>query len=250
MPKKIYYGNFQNKRKSDGKKRFIIILSVIIIIGAVIWLTVFFGATAKKDVADAVRGKVQEITQLKLQIKERDDRIAQLEAAISAYEAELALRPTIEPLSIEPPNQEVLSGQPSPTPTPKPTKTPSKRSGQNSSNSSNSGNKTPTQPNQSGQTNQSGQSGQSNQSNQSGQSGQTNQINNPPANQDSIVRIGDDARIPAGSSHSSLSDNAAGENNPHDSPQNAQSDSQNSGSAPHGNANENVPAALPDAYSE
>ncbi|MCH5185561.1 MAG: hypothetical protein J1F64_05480 [Oscillospiraceae bacterium] len=121
MQRKVYYGNFQNKRKRDSKKRFIIIISVIVIIGTVVWLTIFFGATGQKDVADAVKDNVQEITQLKLQLKEKDDRIAALEAQIEEYKAELAVRPTLTPTAIEPPNDEVLSMQPSAAPTPKPT---------------------------------------------------------------------------------------------------------------------------------
>lgn len=145
MPKKIYYGDFRNKRKNDGKKRFIIILSVIVIMGVIVWLTVFFGATGQKDVANAVKGSVQEITQLKLQIKERDDKIAQLEAKISDYETELALRPTIPPMVIEPPNPAVLSGQPTPTPTPKPTRKSERtsQSGRQNNSNNNASNNTP-----------------------------------------------------------------------------------------------------------
>lgn len=121
MARKIYYGNFQNKRRIDSKKRFIILLSVVIVIGVTVWLTVFFTATSQNDVAIAVKDNVQEITQLKLQLKEKDDKIALLEEQIANYEAELAQRPTVAPLVIEPPNEEVLSGQPTPSPTPKPT---------------------------------------------------------------------------------------------------------------------------------
>lgn len=183
MPKKIYYGDFRNKRKNDSKKRFIIMLSVIVIIGVIVWFTVFFGATGQKDVADAVKDNVQEITQLKLQIKERDDKILQLEAKLAEYENELAFRPTIQPMVIEPPNDEVLSGQPNPTPTPKPTKKP--RSSSNKSSKSNNSNNSDT----SGSTNKTNNADNENKTNTSTNNTNANNADNT-ANADKIVSSG------------------------------------------------------------
>lgn len=249
MPKKIYYGNFQNKRKSDSKKRFVIMLSVVVIIGVIVWFTVFFGATGQKDVADAVKEKVQEITQLKLQLREKDDKIAQLEAAIAEYENELALRPTIEPLAIEPPNPEVLSGQPTPTPTPKPTKAPSKNSGRNNSNNSGSRNQ-----------NNSGQSSSSGQSASSEGNERTAPASDPaPANQDTVIRIGGDARPStadnaqgAEQSHSQPAYQGSSQNNEHNSGQSgAQGVPRTEPQSQNNNSDtENSHAALPDAFSE
>jgi len=119
MPRRssVYYGSYQRQRKRDGKKRFFIILALLVSIGFVVWITVFFGMLGKHDVENMTKDLVYEITELKLQLEEKDDEIEALNQKILEYEAELAVRPTIAPTPVPPPNETVMAGQPTPTPT-------------------------------------------------------------------------------------------------------------------------------------
>lgn len=122
MPRRgsVYYGSYQTQRKRDSKKRFIIILALLISIGLIVWLTLFLGTMGRQDFGDMTKDLVSEITELKLQIEEKNDEIAALNQKILEYEAELAIRPTIAPTPVPPPNETVMAGQPTPTPSPSP----------------------------------------------------------------------------------------------------------------------------------
>ena len=124
MSKRVFYGRYQIKRRRDNKKRFLILLLVLVAIGAIIWLTLFFGTTRQHDVGSMVKDSVSEITQLKLELKEKDDEIAALNQKIADYEAELAIRPTLEPTPLVPPNDAVSGAAGTPTPAPQTSRTP------------------------------------------------------------------------------------------------------------------------------
>ena len=83
-----------------------------------------YGTTRQHDVGSMVKDSVSEITQLKLELKEKDDEIAALNQKIADYEAELAIRPTLEPTPLVPPNDAVSGAAVTPTPAPQTSRTP------------------------------------------------------------------------------------------------------------------------------
>ncbi len=123
MPRRVYYGSYGTKRKTDKKKKFFITLAVLAAIGIIVWVTLFFGTISRRDLGAMMKGSVNEITQLKLQLEEKDDEIAALNRKIEQYEAELAVRPTLAPTPVPPPNEAVLAGQATAAPTQAPTAT-------------------------------------------------------------------------------------------------------------------------------
>lgn len=128
-------GSYQQQRKKETRKRIIMIVGAIILVGVVVWLAIFFGAV-NPGMGNAVQQSVQEVTQLKIQLKEKDDEIESLKQEISALHEDLASRPTPTPTPILPPNDQVGAGQGTPEPTyqprartqrtPKPTESPKK----------------------------------------------------------------------------------------------------------------------------
>lgn len=117
MPRRVYYGSYQAQRKHNNRKKVIIIVSVIAVIAVIIWLSLFFGAIRQRDLGDMMKVSVNKITELKLQLEEKDDEIAALKQQIAAYEIELAARPTIAPTPVPPPNDTVMAGQATSVPT-------------------------------------------------------------------------------------------------------------------------------------
>lgn len=114
MPRKIYRGSYQSQRNNNSKKKIVVIVVVVLIL--CIGVGVFL-AFNENGIGAAMSRSVEEITQLKMQIKERDDKIADLEQKIVGYEQELATRPAPSATPIPPPNEEVSAGQPTPEPT-------------------------------------------------------------------------------------------------------------------------------------
>ena len=89
------------------------ILAVILTAAAI-----YFFATDTGGIGQAVRASVGEITQLKMQLKEKDDRIAELEREVEEYKQELALRPAPSATPIPPPNDRVAGGVVAPSASP------------------------------------------------------------------------------------------------------------------------------------
>lgn len=130
MPRQIFYGDYhKQKHKRNKKIILIIIIAAVLFIGAAVYLFV----TDTGGIGQAIRASVGEITELKMQLKEKDDRIAELEQEIEGYQQELALRPAPSATPIPPPNDQVAGSWiptvPNVAATPKPsTKTKKKSS--------------------------------------------------------------------------------------------------------------------------
>lgn len=123
MPRKVYYGSYQSQRnKSNRKKAAAITLSVL-------GITVFIVAVCivsfnKNGYGAAMQQSVEEMTQMRIKIKELEDENIVLRNELEACKAELALRPASTAVPIEPPNDAVATMQATPEPTPEPTKKP------------------------------------------------------------------------------------------------------------------------------
>lgn len=116
MSQSLYHANQQREKR---KKRIIItVLLALLVIGVAVIM--FFIGDGQQ--AEHVQAVVQENTQLKLQLKEKEDRITALGEEISRLNTELDLRPTPSPTPAVPPNNTVSGGQPgaSTAPTKKP----------------------------------------------------------------------------------------------------------------------------------
>lgn len=107
MPRRIFYGSYHDQKNKNKRK----IVTVIVIIAIIlIAAAIYFFATDTGGIGQAVRASVGEITQLKMQIQEKDDRIAELEREVEEYKQELALRPAPSATPIPPPNDQVAGG--------------------------------------------------------------------------------------------------------------------------------------------
>lgn len=123
MPRKVFYGSYRNQRNQNTKKK---VIAAVIILAAVLVAAGIFMAMSGAGIGPAMQQSVQEITQLKMQLKEKDDQIAALQTEIEQYKQELASRPAPSATPIPPPNDEVSAGQTTPVPSAAPTKKPSK----------------------------------------------------------------------------------------------------------------------------
>lgn len=104
MPRQIFYGSYHDQ-KNKKKKKFMIALIIIIVL--MIAAIVYLFLTDTGGIGQAVRSSVGEITELKMQLQEKDDRIAELEQEVEQYKQELALRPAPSTTPIPPPNDQV-----------------------------------------------------------------------------------------------------------------------------------------------
>lgn len=128
MPRKVYYGSYQSQRNKENKRRAIIIASVtVVLVGFVTAVCVVSFNQNGYDAA--MQSSVEEMTQMRIRIKELEDQVIDLQNEIERYKAELEMRPATTAAPIEPPNDSVAAMQSTPEPTaapkPKSTKKPS-----------------------------------------------------------------------------------------------------------------------------
>lgn len=128
MPRKVYYGSYQNQRNRSNRKKILITITLIVVI--VGFITAVCVISFNKDgYGEAMRDSVEEMTQMRIRIKELEDQVINLQNEIEGYKAELAQRPATTAAPIEPPNDSVAAMQMTPEPTvapkPKSTKKPS-----------------------------------------------------------------------------------------------------------------------------
>ena len=124
MPRKVYYGSYQSQRNKSNKKKVIII--AVAVIAVIIFVASMCIVSFNEDgYGAAMQASVEEMTQMRIRIKELEDEIINLQNEIEGYKAELAMRPATTAAPIEPPNDAVANMQatPEPTPTPKPRST-------------------------------------------------------------------------------------------------------------------------------
>lgn len=124
MPRKVYYGSYQSQRNRSNKKKLLITVAVIVaVVGFITAVCVI--SFNKSGYGAAMQDSVEEMTQMRIRIKELEDQVISLQNEIEGYKAELALRPATTAAPIEPPNDSVAAMQvtPEPTAAPQPRKT-------------------------------------------------------------------------------------------------------------------------------
>lgn len=120
MPRKVYYGSYQSQRNRSNKKK--VLITVALIVAAAGFITAVCVISFNKNgYGAAMQNSVEEMTQMRIRIKELEDQVISLQNEIEGYKAELAMRPATTAAPIEPPNDSVAAMQatPEPTPTPK-----------------------------------------------------------------------------------------------------------------------------------
>ena len=124
MPRKVYYGSYQSQRNKSKRKKIIIITLVVLAVIAFITALCIVSFN-KNGYGMAMQSSVEEMTQMRIRIKELEDEIVNLQNEIEGYKAELAQRPASTAMPIQPPNDAVATMQatPEPTQTPKPKST-------------------------------------------------------------------------------------------------------------------------------
>lgn len=106
-----------DKRKKNKRIIKIVILVIVLLFIVVSVFGYFFGGGGADE--SAVRNAVAENSRLRLELQEKNDEIDRLNQELEDIRANVTQEPEV---SIEPPNDEVMSANT--TPTPKPTATP------------------------------------------------------------------------------------------------------------------------------
>lgn len=127
LPRKVYRGSYQNERNRSKKKKAIAITIITLIIIATI-VAIGMSAFNKNGYGVIMQSSIEEVTQLRIRVKELEDEIAALKAENENYKSQLALYPAVTASPIQPPNDAVATMQETPAPTetpaPKSTKKP------------------------------------------------------------------------------------------------------------------------------
>lgn len=122
MPRKVYYGSYQNQRNKSKRKRVIIITLIIIAVAAFV-TAIGVVSFNKSGYGVAMQSSVEEMTQMRIRIKELEDEVINLQNEIERYKTELAQRPAETAEPIQPPNDAVATmhntAEPTSTPAPK-----------------------------------------------------------------------------------------------------------------------------------
>ncbi len=122
MPRKVYYGSYQSQRNKSNRKKVIII--TLVVLAVVVFVAAMCIVSFNEDgYGAAMQESVEEMTQMRIRIKELEDEIINLQNEIEGYKAELAMRPATTAAPIEPPNDAVATMQATPEPTPQPRST-------------------------------------------------------------------------------------------------------------------------------
>ena len=123
MAARAYYSNMQKTKRAPAKVAVIVLAAILVIaVGFIGWSAISFGANS------GYKGQAQENTELKMQMVEKDERIAEIEEQLAEKDEKIAEltgqieaglpvdEPPADGTEVVPPPEE----SPAPSPTPRP----------------------------------------------------------------------------------------------------------------------------------